>query len=164
MLLLTVVFIQREEPPPAAPRSHRQSCPSGRCHYGTFHYPQLSCLSANLRQQHSLLRLPVGAVASVPEGRVALSICLSLSILSSIVGPSSSRGPRSSVPDTLHQPARGGCQGAKASGTPLLPAAVPSDDAVAWRAPLAQARRKHIRDRQCAAAAASRVRVAHVRR
>eukprot|EP01046_Picozoa_sp_COSAG06_P012370 COSAG06_NODE_724_length_12795_cov_16.058129_14_plen_220_part_00 len=31
-------FIQREEPPPAAPRSHRQSCPSGRCHYGTFHW------------------------------------------------------------------------------------------------------------------------------
>eukprot|EP01046_Picozoa_sp_COSAG06_P020753 COSAG06_NODE_1532_length_9160_cov_24.454254_2_plen_175_part_00 len=44
------LFIQREEPPPAAPRSHRQSCPSGRCHYGTFHYPQLSCLSASSRQ------------------------------------------------------------------------------------------------------------------
>jgi hypothetical protein len=43
-------FVQREEPPPAAPRSHRQSCPSGRCHYGTFHYPQLSCLSASSRQ------------------------------------------------------------------------------------------------------------------
>jgi hypothetical protein len=51
-------FIQRKEPPPAAPRSHRQSCPSGRCHYGTFHSIALQPSSPTagfvLQLQHSI--------------------------------------------------------------------------------------------------------------
>ena len=49
VLRLTISHSYKEEPPPAAPRSHRIA-PRKVPLSDTFHFPQLSCLSASSRQ------------------------------------------------------------------------------------------------------------------
>jgi hypothetical protein len=133
VLLLTVVYsYRRREPPPAAHRS-QEALPLEDAIPGIFHYPQLSCLSASSRQ--SLCSTPntlfsvvaagrgcAGARRHYGQGSQLLSVSLYLFYRQSRV-PSVRRGPRGALD-----------AGWRSGGEALplcLPAAVPSDDAVA---------------------------------